>query len=388
MNMLMIYLFVVLGCILRLHVRYFLLPLFILFNYISSYNTVQASPTAFLHIGPHKTGTTQLQKFFLQHADKIEQEHLFWPYLYSHTQDNYKTLAYVPISVRFPTSSSAQKILAKFEHTLKSSLKQQRNIFISSENFDSLDATQTQTLKVMLSGFDVRVVFTYRDWLSQLVSWHFELEKSEVSDYTVSFSHFLLKLMDDLPPVLRPLDVLTTYSTVFGKENITLVDYDGVAAANKDIVYVILCEVAGVLCGKTHIFDTASKSNARRSLVPEQLFSQFEMFVYDSIQCENFNKRSLRERFRQEYKQLAAHPPVINSTLSLLRSYAMEVDTAVRSQYEASMLYSNASATAIVREQKVYVEELDEKAFISDPYWHTWFEQVKETAVQYEELCI
>ena len=183
------------------------------------------------------------------------------------------------------------------------------------------------------------------------------------------------------------IHVLTTYSTVFGKENITLVDYDGVAAANKDIVYVILCEVAGVLCGKTHIFETASNSNARRSLVPEQLFSQFEMFVYDSIQCDNFNKRSLRERFRQEYKQLAAHPPAINSTLSLLCPYAKEVDTAVRNQYGARMLYSNASATAIAREHNVHVEDLDEKAFISDHSWRAWFQQMKEIAEKHGELC-
>ena len=34
----------------------------------------QALPTAYLHIGPHKTGTTQLQKFFMDHASIIEQE--------------------------------------------------------------------------------------------------------------------------------------------------------------------------------------------------------------------------------------------------------------------------------------------------------------------------
>ena len=277
--------------------------------------------------------------------------------------------------------------MSLFKHSIKSALEHNRNVFISSENFDLLEVAQVQHLRNMLDGFNVKVLFVYRDWLSQLVCWHFELEKYEVSDYTVSFSDFLLTLMDDLPPVLRPLDVLTAYSTVFGKENITMVDYDGVAAANKDIVPVILCEVAGVLCNQTNLFGTARNINSRRSLVPEQVFGHFEVFLAENVRCEGFNQRRLRDRFRHEYIQHATHPPVIKSTLSLLRPYAKEVDTAVRSQYEAHMLYSNATATAMAREHKVYVKELNEKAFISDPSWHAWFQQVKETAAYNGELC-
>ena len=347
----------------------------------------QALPTAYLHIGPHKTGTTQIQKFFMDHAFKIEQEDLFWPYLKSHDADNFKTLAYVALAVRYPETNEAQQILSLFQHSIKSALEQNRSIFISSENFDFLEVTRVQDLRNMLAGFDVKVLFVYRDWLSQLVSWHFELEKSEVTDYSRSFSDFLLTVMDDLPPVLRPLDVLSTYSTVFGKENITMVDYDGVAAANKDIVPVILCEVAGVLCNQTHLFGKGSKINARRSLVPEQVYGHFEVFLAENIHCRGFNQHRLRDRFRNEYNLHATHPPVIKSTLNLLRPYAKEVDTDVRSQYGAHMLYSNTGATAIAREHNVHVEELDEKAFFSDPSWRTWFQQMKETAEKYGELC-
>ena len=312
---------------------------------------------------------------------------MFWPYLKSHDADNYKTLANVAISVRHPASSEAQQYLSLFKQSIKYSLEQNRSIFISSENFDLLEVTHVQDLRNMLAGFDVKVLFVYRDWLSQLVSWHFELEKSEVTDYSISFADFLLKLMDDLPPVLRPLDVLSTYSTVFGKENITMVDYDGVAAANKDIVPVILCEVAGVLCNQTHLFGKEIKINARRSLVPEQVYGHFEVFLAENIHCRGFNQHRLRDRFRNEYNLHATHPPVIKSTLNLLRPYAKEVDTAVRNQYGARMLYSNTSATAIAREHNVYVEELDEKPFFSDPSWRAWFQQVKETAEKYGELC-
>jgi hypothetical protein len=168
----------------------------------------------FLHIGPHKTGSTYIQKWFFENRALLLNLGVNYPnvgiagqYGHHETIEKVKTLQ--------------QKELAEY---LLQFLGSDIN-FVSSENFDRLKQWDIKKLSRCLAKLDVRIIYYYRNYIDLLPSWWQEEVKhgSMMSFYEFVLPHVLRPFSSI---IINPAVVLDLYANVFGKDNITVVDYD------------------------------------------------------------------------------------------------------------------------------------------------------------------
>jgi len=172
----------------------------------------------YLHIGPHKTGSTYIQKFFNDNRDGLLGLGV-----------NY---ANVGLGVHFGQHVIIEQIKSLDQAALQTYLPQflggEVN-FVSSENFDRLNAAQVDKFGKALMAVDakleVKVVYYYRNYVDLLPSWWQEEVKhgSAVSFYEFALPHILRPFTSN---IVNPAMLLDSYANVFAKENITVVDYD------------------------------------------------------------------------------------------------------------------------------------------------------------------
>jgi hypothetical protein len=160
----------------------------------------------FLHIGPHKTGSTYIQKFFFD-----KQDHLL------NIGVNYPNMGF---GGQYGHHEAVEKVRTLDQEALEAYLRQflcSDINFVSSENFDRLNRRDVEKLGKSLSKLDVRVIYYY-SW------WQEEVKHGSV----LSFYEFVLPhtLRPFSSVIINPAVVLDLYADVFGKNNITIVNYD------------------------------------------------------------------------------------------------------------------------------------------------------------------
>ncbi len=273
----------------------------------------------------------------------------------------------------------------------KHSLSLNHSIILSSEVFDEMTHEQVLLLKNLLEGFKVTIVFVYRQFLEQLVSYHFEMHRFEHTfvKFSQSFSGYLFNILDDVPIVFRPNDILKSYSDLFGIANIRIIDLLGVQAAGLDVVRVLLCEVANVLCN--HPLPT-THMNTAYSLIPAQVFSFYKSHVEQQHNgtctiCGGLFKHY--QHFAKRYNNhTAVHPPPNTTTtkLTMLIPFAQQSDINLRTIYGSAILYGNQTANfeAMLTTQAY---ELDPEIFMTDRYWNNWIHSEYERALAVGEIC-
>jgi hypothetical protein len=167
----------------------------------------------FLHIGPHKTGSTYIQKWFFDNRS-----------LLLNLGVNYPNIGFAG---QYGQHEAVEKIRTLQEKELQEYLLQFSGgdiNLVSSENFDRLKQWEIKKLVRCLPSFDVRIIYYYRSYIYLLPSWWQEEVKH---GSTVSFYEFVLPhaLRPFASAIVNPAIVLDAYANVFGKDNITIVDY-------------------------------------------------------------------------------------------------------------------------------------------------------------------
>jgi len=362
---------------------------------------LQGVPRAVLHIGPAKTSSSRIQRILHNLKDELIGVNYHLPHYNSsdgtHSTSDPKGLAKFFLALKESPLVNAAAELQFMSKFLKTSLDHKHNIILSAEAFSILEQHQIAKLKEMLHGFEVLVVFVYRDILSQIVSYHFEFNRFEQAStqFSTSFSAFLLQSMSLAPKHRpRPLWTISNYSTVFGVENMRIIDLHGTNAAKKEVTHVILCQIAGVLCNRTNLTDVSKGvfSNPSYSLIPAQVFSHFKAYVVklNDGKCRFCDSLSTAyTHFMARYnKELVSSPPPrnISNGLSLLLPYAKQVDALLRDTYKDSILEGNREAN-LKRMAQVRVEELDEDVFLEDVHWDQWIRSEYQNALLEGRLC-
>ena len=134
----------------------------------------------FLHIGPHKTGSTYLQKMFYENRYLLYKNNFCYPEKF--------------ISIQWGHNELPKYIKNKKEDILKNFIlkikKSNKNIILSSENFDKLTKEDLNFFKSLLEDyFDVKIVFFKRRLDELLISsWQEKVKHG----YTKSWQRFLL----------------------------------------------------------------------------------------------------------------------------------------------------------------------------------------------------
>jgi sulfotransferase family protein len=189
----------------------------------------------FLHIGPHKTGSTYIQKYFFANRDQLLKLGLNYPSAgigpqYGHHQMIEK--------IRRLNQNELDEYIVPF---VGSAIN-----LVSSENFDRLKLRDIKKLGRALANLDVRIIYYCRNYVDLLPSWWQERvkHKSTISFYEFVLPHILKPFSSN---IVNPGVVLDLYADVFGKSNITVIDYD--AARQKDGILQPLFELLRIALG-------------------------------------------------------------------------------------------------------------------------------------------
>lgn len=178
----------------------------------------------YLHIGPHKTASTYIQKVFHKNIDTLEKVGIIYPLF--DTDHMYGQHSLVD-DIRF-----RKKLI--LENKVEYINQLNKDIFLSSENFVNLNFDDIKYFSSFLKNFDVEIIFLKRKIDDLLVSLWQERIKHGGKD---SWVMFLFHHMNE--PVrskaINPCRVLDLYADVFHKEKIKIIDFDYAIESKVDI---------------------------------------------------------------------------------------------------------------------------------------------------------
>ena len=347
----------------------------------------QSMPQVLLHIGPHKAASSHIQESLFKIASLLGDHNYFWP---PHSV-NSKSVQNYARAIRNDRVNAANHeteltVMRKFIDECR---QLNRSIILSTEEFDDLRPEHISVLRNDLRGFNVTVVFVYRELLSQLVSLHFEENRFEHDfvQFSSSFSNYFFSIMDNMPRAIQPVQILSDFAAQFGGDHILAIDLVGTIAARKDIAHVVLCEILGVLCDRPELI-RRERSNSGYDLVPSQVFSIYKKHVglEKCSFCANTNAEN--QHFAKRYSEFAKTNkfPILESNLTMLRPYVMQVDAVFRAKFGHVLMYSNATANAR-SVTKARIMELDFGKFVAEPKWVEWIRSEYHEALLMKRLC-
>jgi hypothetical protein len=341
-----------------------------------------------VHIGPHKTGSTHIQTFITEHFEQLKAENLHWP---DHSNQPYGIKGYVGFAKYLREGGTPEPaICGLIRKFLQESLAQNHNIILSQEEFDGIGVEGAKRLQHELQGFDTKIVFVYREWMSHVISNYFQLNR-HFSKVSIPFSTFLMRSMDrQLPAIVQATNIVNGFVSVFGAENVTVIDLAGVVAANVPIEKVVLCEIAGALCTTPEVFVPGARDNEREDILPIVLFSLFRshLELRNDGRC-HFCAGPDRggEYFVEQYRNNFVPLPTISSHMRMLVPYAKGLDAEFRAAHGGGMLYANLTASLQEIEHGIKVTELDVDAFLTAPHWMQWMDEQFLAAYHAKLLC-
>ncbi len=166
----------------------------------------------YLHIGPHKTGTTYIQRNLYNNKDILK----IYGYFYPQPEEVYEEFDVV---CHFELEDNPDKI----ENLIWQGTEEK--VLISFEGLSLYSTEQIKRLKVFLKDFDVKVIFYVRNPANRFFSlWQEKIKHGE----TQSFLDFLIHRISQ-PFAAEDINytlILSKWAEFFGKENIYLIDYD------------------------------------------------------------------------------------------------------------------------------------------------------------------
>ena len=179
-----------------------------------------------LHVGPHKTGSTYLQKRLALHARDLARQGVTYP---AHARNNLGHGAVVNYlrGWRRHTDLLTEETFAE--------IAAHETVLLSSENFVLLETDALQSLRRLFPDHDISVVFILRSLTSVLPS-HWQETVKHGNDNT--FITYLARahgwISGDLSHVL-PSRQLPRFATLFGRDALTVISYDHAVADGADV---------------------------------------------------------------------------------------------------------------------------------------------------------
>ena len=177
-----------------------------------------------LHIGPHKTGSTFIQKSLVKNEAKLKEASFLYPKKRREFSHGHHALA--------KAFQENDKIF--IDSFLSEMERSSEDVIISSEDFDRLTSDQVRVLKEVLVSYDVTVVYFKRRFDSLLFSnLQEDIKQGGCKTYVeFLFSHLLNPLSSK---ILNHRIVLDSYSECFGKDNVIIFDYDQIVNSGANL---------------------------------------------------------------------------------------------------------------------------------------------------------
>lgn len=191
--------------------------------------------TIYIHIGPHKTGSTSVQSWAQASTLAFSNADVYFPFSGRNIDGNHSELAW---SISGDERSKAS-VFYSFLQEIRG--RRESKIFISGEEFEYLSTSSVASLRSLLGDMDVKVIITlrpqheiirsqYGEWLKQF------LTCDDFSSFWRIHRHF---------PEYDFLSLVKRWSSSFGFENIIVKSLDEEKRSPSGIISAI-CHLLGV----------------------------------------------------------------------------------------------------------------------------------------------
>jgi len=348
--------------------------------------------TVFIHIGAHKTGSTHLQSFLVSNWKELEREKVCLP-THNHQAKDFSDILG---DIRANNSHS--------EHLLKmrKCLEQEMNVVFSAEDLCGLQTHDIQNFKSLILSaageidIQIKIILYYREWLNFIYSTYAELAKFYNAG-AVSFPEFLL-MKDDVLQASNSINfqkMITNYGSVFGKENMILVDFYGVEATGKDIAQVFVCDILKVMCKETSELNNKEHEEVG-GVVKHENEKPNEVYLHYIYLFNSYLNNHLMEFCLRDYHTNAAYVndltkrsisfPSVISRMIFLRDNAVEQDREFHTEYGQIMLYGNHSAN-VEKVQAFQIEEVNIEQFSRNSTWQLFMKKEMLDFIAKGKVC-
>lgn len=373
--------------------------LFMLLLLTSLTRAAETKPVALFHAGPGKTGTTHLQALLVQHeATLLEHNFAVWPNLYDafrlcksdgrlHSSDGMmatreKTLAFYYLYYeRCPPMQNRVRVF------IQDSARLNQNVIFSSETFLSFSPAVKNLLDMLnAENFQIHGVVGYRFPLNWFISRYGEEIKtfSITSRESRPSQQISAPLLSDYLGSHWKKQVVSNHLKIFYKglsmypsHVLSIIDLYGTIAAKKEIYFVFLCEVAGVMCNSTQkdMKDLQTHESESQSMVYKRqmafLFAEYAA-RHDCKMDFAQKKSKARELMRsivtnQEGKEASIPLRSVNLTRYALLS--LDMDRKFRAAYGKHFVNGNAEANAMKVRPPPSIQEVDRAAVFGRRRW-------------------
>lgn len=184
-------------------------------------------PHLHIHIGPHKTGSTYIQRMFIDNRDILFKNKIYYPLIQEGNDPGHSRL------VELITSDRNEHLLTGYFNKVKRLAENNFDIILSSENLSLLAPNDLLRLRKLLP-IKPAIYFFLRSGSNMFYStWQEKVKHGETQSFSkFLFDHFSKPYQSTLiyPPIF-----LDKYANTFGKAVINIIDYDTIVDKGSDI---------------------------------------------------------------------------------------------------------------------------------------------------------
>ncbi len=241
----------------------------------------------FLHVGPHKTGTTLIQKVCLDNQQALLSGGVFYP-------KNYVRIFGHHLIRDLIKGRQLSESDSNFFKEIDS------DILLSSEDFISFSIKDFEYIKTFFSDFDVHVIYSWRRASLKMYSIWQELIKHGQSVSFFEFYHNHLARPAQSYMLSADLQV-ERFVKVFGIKKVHLIDYDE-AAKDKNLLELFF-SIINCKYSKEYLEKSESKVSNNRSLNP---FDTETIRILNKIMSSKYGMHGndVREAYLDHYSEL------------------------------------------------------------------------------------
>jgi hypothetical protein len=344
------------------------------------------APKLLLHIGTWKTGSTSFQ----EHVSRCTAAGLYagWPKLGNKVVDA-KAYASVAFALR-KRPGGAKNRPNKIMNFVKNIPGQK---IVSSEEFSGLEPAEIRQLACLTSGYNVTIVFVYRNGAALMRSIY--NQNIKVGQVSVPFEEFVKSypmtfwrsaqftsasgdgrtVWGAVPmAALNEENVIANYVSVFGEDKVKVLDLDGLDAHHADLTDAIL-EAGGMrpLPGRCKLEE---KHNAAVNTDRHLVSSAFSRYVQQKHRC------TMRSGPTNSLNSFT--PPRKCTNFSRLLTIARARDSDCRKRFGHLFRLADINSTDRAIQKELQHCEVDVEHMMASA---TWQERFAEQFTKTRQLC-
>jgi hypothetical protein len=248
------------------------------------------------------------------------------------------------------------KLFASPHHSPhESDVKHSPTVVLSSEVLESLDNWGHKELRELLKGYDVTILYFFRETLSRMYSFFTEASKGpgwNITNVSMFFDEWILTI-NKYKGYRSDVLTLRKFANNFGSEAIKVVDFDGAIRRNVEPHQVLACDIlrickipanvgsnAGAVTYHVDMPPPSKKSNIGISMFGAQLFSIFYYICVEKGCIPNATFVAMAKLYRSAFDLLSRDAPIkrVQASKELIHN-SRAADAYIRSKY-GPLMYS------------------------------------------------